>query len=159
SSGTRLLQWVFQMLRKSIRKAVRQEHTLGCGVACVAFRCGLTYRKALTLFDRREHAWIRGYFCEELVAALGRAGLDYDYVPFAPDEFPDHRAFLQAEGTIAFVEPSEAYPMGHYLIRHRGRWMNSWLNFPMMLPVEAGFQARIPGKPSYIVFEKPVTVD
>ncbi len=135
-----------------------QEHALGCAVACVAFRCGVPYKKAITLFKERSHAWTRGYYCEEVVYALKKAGFDYSFAAFEPLSFPDHREFLKSEGTIAFVEPSAIYPVGHYLIRHGGRWMNPWLNHPQLVPVEAGFQIKMPGRASYIVFENSVNL-
>ena len=129
--------------------AVPQEHALGCAVACVAYRLGLSYRGALALFDQRESAWLRGYYCPEVVAALSRGGARYHFT-----EYQDalHSEALALPGAIVFVEPCDEYPAGHYMIRAGDGWMNSWINFPQMIPVEAGIQAKLPGKVSYVIY-------
>ncbi len=130
--------------------AVSQEHPLGCAVACVAFRLGIPYADALACFSTRKNAWTRGFFCAEVVAALDRAGLRYAWETFDPAK---HERVIEKNGTIVFIDPCEAYPSGHYLIRSAYGWMNPWANFPLMIPAEAGFQEMLPGKIVYVIFE------
>jgi hypothetical protein len=134
--------------------AVKQEHALGCGVACVASRCGISYKEALTLFVRPENAWVRGFYCREIVDALARAGLRYSFSEFDPLR---DAGLLEKPGTIVFYPPSKEFPVGHYVIRARAGysgWMNPWSNFPQMIPIESGFQEAISGHPAYVVFEE-----
>src|SRR4051794_18206172 len=92
-------------------ESVAQEHALGCGVACVASRCRISYRAALALFDVPDFAWKRGFFLSELRLALARAGHRYELVGEAS------REAFEIPGAIAFVEPCARYPAGHYLLR------------------------------------------
>lgn len=131
---------------------VSQEHVFGCAVSCVASRCGMTYREAHALFDSPSHAWMRGYYCEEIVAALGRAGLRYSYERFA-GAHPRHQSLLGKAGTIAFHECCQTYPFGHFFIRARKGWMNPWSNYPRMVPVESRIEPDFEGKWEYMLFE------
>lgn len=138
-------------------RLVTQEHPLGCAVACVAARCGITYIRALGLFSARENAWLRGYHCEEIVEALARAGLEYCFESFALDR---HALALEREGTIIFVGPCADYPAGHYLVRAHDGWMNSWANYPLIRPAAAAYQVSPPGRVDWIIFEgEPPAVD
>ena len=129
---------------------ISQAHSLGCGVACVASRCGLTYVEALALFTEPENAWIRGFYCSEMIEALGRAEKLYSYVEFNPLL---HAHYLQTRGSIIFVGPSPYYPAGHYLLRCTQAWMNPWANFPQMIPVEAAFEDFFRGTVTHLIFE------
>lgn len=125
---------------------------MGCAVACVAARLGLSYSSALKLFAHPEYAWTRGFYCGEIVDALGRAGLNYAYSKF---DLHRDRKNLVRSGTIAFVDPCEVHALGHFYLRtHRG-WMNPWANFPKIKDVQARYQLRLPSKVGYVVFEKP----
>ena len=145
------------MEKKSSRiRPVSQEHTMGCAVACVASLCSLSYKKALKLFQNKDHAWTRGYYCPEIVEALERAGHDYSY-----DEFDSkkHHRYLRLPGTIIFISPCAEYPLGHFLLRGELGWMNPWLNFPLMVPVQSGFQRKLPGEISYLLFPNQSLTD
>lgn len=137
-------------LRRS--QSVKQEHTLGCAVACVAFRHSVSYGQALSLFGDPQNAWKRGYLCEDVVDALAQAGLRYQWETY---DYEKHSSLLEREGTIVFIGPSETdYPAGHYLIRAKDGWMNSWVNFPRMLPVQSGFQNNLRGCVEYVIWEE-----
>ncbi len=131
-------------------RPVTQEHALGCAVACVASRCAISYQEALALFNRAEHAWTRGYYCDDIVTALARATLHYSFSAFHPDS---HRLLLDRAGTIVFHEPCTEYPHGHFLLRTQEGWMNPWSNFPQMIPVESAIQEKIGSALAYVVFE------
>ncbi len=126
---------------------------MGCGVACVASRCGVSYSKALEWFEHPEHAWTRGYYCEEIVATLARAGFEYTFAAFNSRE---HHLLLNREGTLVFQAPSDEYPHGHYFLRARGGWMNPWSNYPNMIPINSGFQPTIKGIVSFVVYQLPI---
>ncbi len=129
---------------------VNQEHPMGCGVACVAFRCGVSYKKALTFFENPSNAWTRGYYCEEIVAALAVENLRYSYSEFSSSQ---HAKWIVKPGTIVFQERGPEHPNGHFLVRSSQGWMNPWSNFPQMVPVKSCFQQKIRGKIEFIIFE------
>jgi H+/Cl- antiporter ClcA len=130
---------------------VPQEHPLGCAVACVASRCGISYQKALQKFEREDHAWTRGYYCSEVVSAFARAGFSYEFELFNPQK---HSRLLLGAGTIIFVKKSLEYPSGHYLLRTLDRWMNPWSNFPQMIHVRAAFEKKLQGQVEYILHQE-----
>ena len=129
---------------------VPQEHPMGCAVACVAFRAGLTYREAHAHFAQQRHAWTRGYYCSEIIDALSKMGLHYIYSHFNKNE---HRQLLRQPGTIIFIRPSSKFPNGHFLIKAVQGWMNPWANFPLMLNLKAEFEDKIPGGIDYIIWQ------
>jgi hypothetical protein len=134
--------------------AVPQEHALGCAVACVAARARISYARAHLYFHSRELAWTRGYYCSEVTEALARAGFNYTYNKCSTNENRDLIArFGERVGTIAFIAPGLFYPVGHFLLRVPGGWMNPWLNFPRIHPLEAGFQPHLVGELSYLIYE------
>lgn len=128
---------------------ISQEHPLGCGAACVASLCHMPYQQALRYFQTPEHAWIRGFYCVEVVEALNRMGMNYAF-----DEFNNskHENYLHQVGTIVFVAPCEKYPAGHYFLRTSDGWMNPWSNFPQMSPTESQIEQTLPGKVSYVIY-------
>jgi Peptidase C39 family len=56
-------------------RRVKQEHEMGCGVACVAMLASVHYRKAHEVFDDKESAVKNGYFAPALRFVLTRLGL------------------------------------------------------------------------------------
>src|SRR5690242_6367850 len=135
------------MNRKHLRRKIQlvtQEHTMGCGVACVASVLATTYKEALLLFKKPQNAWIRGYFCKDLVGALNRAGIRYSfkYIKYRRDPI------LRRAGTIVFTQFSPRYPRGHYLVRASKGWMNPWVNFPTILPAKSAWVSRLPSPPT-----------
>jgi len=127
-------------------KAVTQEHACGCAVACVAAVLGTTYKKALALFDDPGHAGNRGYYCREIVEALGKAGRRYAY-----SYVKAGRDAIRLPGTIVFIRKSAGYPSGHFLARTDGAWMDPWINFPRVNPACSGFRRRLPGKAGWVI--------
>ena len=128
-------------------KAVAQEHTMGCGVACVACVSGVSYSAVFKVLSR-EHALTRGYFCKELVHALALLGLEYVHKKVTSKT----RKYLENEGSIVFIASSKKYPRGHYFARTKKGWMNPWVNFPSITPAKAGFNRKLPGKAQWVIF-------
>lgn len=125
-------------------KPVTQEDAAGCAIACVAFVCGVSYRTAKRQFKGMGSPKT-GYFCFHITKALSRLGRRYDY-----KKVRGRQRF--EEGSIVFAERSDAYPLGHFLVRHGSKWMNPWINFPKMNGARSGFVSKLPSKPSYVVF-------
>lgn len=133
----------------SLFRPVAQENPLGCAVACVASLCHLSYQEALLLFENPENAWVRGFYCEEVMAALSKMKLSYDFSFY--DHFK-HRSSIHQPGILVFIEPCPLYPAGHYFLRVQGGWMNPWSNFPQMRPVISEIQTELPGRISHVLF-------
>jgi hypothetical protein len=51
-------------------KPIAQEQGMGCGVACVASKLGISYKKAINLFDNPEHSADKGYMLKDLAKAI-----------------------------------------------------------------------------------------
>ncbi len=143
-----------------LQDAIPQEHPLGCAVACVAYRRGVSYEDAHSLFVTPENAWGRGYYCAEVVAALNKKSrLEYVFSKADVLKKSELKKILLTEGTLVFVGSCSRYPLGHYLVRatekakHRAQWMNPWINAPRMIPVQSGFESKLPGPVEYVMWE------
>lgn len=126
---------------------------MGCGVACVGSRCGLSYAHALALFAEPCNAWTRGYYCREIVAAFAKANLRYAFAIFDPDK---HRVLLERPGTVVFHPRGAKYPEGHFFLRTSKGWMNPWSNFPRIDKsggIKAKIQAELGLDPDYVIYE------
>jgi len=132
-----------------IRKAIAQEDIMGCGIACVAFICGIRYRRAKhLLFENPCDARTKGYYCRDIIRALSKAGKTYQ------NRFLKNgvRRVRYPDRAIAFIARSKRYPSGHYLARLQNRWMDPWINFPLINGVRGGFRKRLPGKVKYLIY-------
>ena len=132
---------------KSMIKPTTQEHTLGCGVACVASILGISYQGALKYFNK-ENVISRGCYCSEIVHVLHLNGKYYKYEKIILGNM--HR--ILDYGVIVFLEKSEEYPMGHYLVRANDKWMNPWVNYPEINPAKSDFEKATKGKVEYIIY-------
>lgn len=134
------------------KKAVTQEHAMGCAVACTAYILDCSYQNALKLYENPHHAWGKGFYCPEIIAALNKAGIHYQYSRVKSSRDKQ----LKIPGTIVFIEKSAKYPVGHFLVRTEdGFWMDPWINLPLISPTRSGFQKKLPGMATYIVFSSP----
>lgn len=128
------------------KRSVTQEEPLGCGIACVAYICEISYKTAKKkYFKNNNRAITLGYFCKDLVTALSKAGKSYSFMRVKKK--PTFK-----NGTIVFISRSKRYPMGHYLVKTDYGWMNPWINFPDIKPARSCFSKKLPGKPVYMIF-------
>ena len=133
-----------------MKKAISQEDSFGCGIACVAWITDESYKQAKKrYFKNSDSASTFGYLCKELVAALAKAKKQYGY------RYVKRRLKFRND-SIVFIKRSKRYPAGHYLVRTNDGWMDPWINFNYrdadIRKVKAGFRKRLPGKPIYVVF-------
>jgi len=126
---------------------VAQEHTMGCGIACVASAAGVSYEEALS---KTESALIlkRGCYLRELKEALKKLGHNYNYKKYSEKDYD----LLKNPGTIVFIRRSTNYPNGHYLLKTKKGWMDPWINCPEIAPAKAGYCKELPGEPQWILF-------
>ena len=128
-------------------KAIVQEDLMGCGIACVACALNCSYGDAKRLFNAK-YADNRGYFCRDIVKALNKNRLRYSFSKVTEN----NKNKVNGIGTIVFIRRNKKYPQGHYLIKTRKGFMNSWINFPEITHASAGFQKRLPGKAEWIIY-------
>lgn len=129
-------------------KSITQESPNGCGIACFAFVCGLTYKQAekfLGSEQAKSNRFIVKHFREE----LNRFGLSYVSQHLRPGQI-----FEPTEGTIALLRRSKQFPVGHYLAYRYGKWMDPRINlqndWEFQQP-ESGFRNTLPGQAMYIL--------
>ncbi len=133
-----------------MRKSITQEFDYGCGIACYAFALDISYKQAIELLGP-EQALSNRFWVKDLNKALNEAGLRYNSMHIN-DKL---RKSIYKNGTIVLIRRSKKYIAGHYLIRHKGLWMDPWINLPSdnnILNAESGFRKRLPGSPMYALF-------
>ncbi len=125
---------------------ITQEDSYGCGIACVAFICGVSYKAAKHNYFEGKKAGTRGYLCKDLVYALSITKKKYKY------SYIKRRTSFK-ENTIVFIKRSKRYPIGHYLVRVKNSWMDPWLNFdatkPEIKKAKSGFRKKLPDRAIY----------
>ncbi len=136
-------------LKTQQRRLVTQEHSMGCGLACVAYLLNKSYREVLRGCRTKRHAWTRGFYCRELVTLLNKNGRTYSWRAFTINEKTNSIPI----DSIVFLKPCQSYPSGHFLVKvSNGKFMNPWINFPEINPVKSGYQRKI-GRVNYIIFD------
>jgi hypothetical protein len=129
-----------------VKKSITQEAPNGCGIACFAFVCNLTYKQAEDFLgpeQAKSNRFIVKHFREE----LNRFGLNYVSRHIKPGQ-----DFSPKEGTIVLLRRSKDFPVGHYLAYHAGKWMDPRINLGddrMFLNPRSGFRNKLPGQPMY----------
>lgn len=126
--------------------SITQEHRYGCGVACFAFVNDISYKQAVLLLGR-EMSVKNGWRPADLVRELKNQRHVYRNTYVRNKDF-----VAKNDGTIVLIEPSGSYPVGHYLVYYRGRWMDPWINLPLdnnLARAKSGYRASLPGKSMY----------
>lgn len=133
------------------RESIVQEDSLGCAVASTAFVLGISYQEALALFTdgERRSQEISNFYCPEITSILKEKGLDYSWSKLTND----NKRLAERELAIVFCEQSLQLPFGHFLARHKNKWMDPWINLPEPQRA-AGFREELPGKPTYVIYPK-----
>lgn len=129
--------------------SVTQELEYGCGVACFAFVCNITFQQAIT-FLGRGYSVKHGWRPSDLVTALNVYGYSYRNKYVRKKDMVSYE-----EGTIILIERSSEYPVGHYLVRHNTQWMDPWFNMHNndgIQKAKSGFREVLPGKPMYALY-------
>ena len=132
-----------------MRDSITQEYDYGCGIACFAFAARLSYRQAEKLLGKEQSRSNR-FWCKDLSSALTSFGLQYKHMYVKPRL----RRKLYREGVIVLIARSKHYPYGHYLIRHKDKWMDPWINLLSNNDIKceiSGYRKRLPGRPMYFI--------
>jgi len=131
-------------------KYIAQETPMGCGVACVANLLQISYKKALKLFDKPKKHVEKGFYCREIINALEKVGLDYDFRKISCKT----KHYLKKNNIIVFVKEGKDDIYGHYFVKTEKEWIDSWSNWPMINPAKAGLRKKLPGKPLWVIYPK-----
>ena len=129
-----------------MKQAITQKLDYGCGVACFAFVCDMTFQEAVT-FLGREYSVKHGWRSSDLVTALNRYGLNYKnrYVHKINYRFISRSDHCSSR---TITHPSSR-ALFNYIY---GRWMDPWINMADDNDVThavSGFRAKLPSKPMY----------
>jgi hypothetical protein len=135
---------------------IAQIDEMGCGVACVANKLGISYEQATELFLYPGHAKTIGYKCKYIVDALRNAGQD---VRLRHIKDHDRNSIAKGKipiptGGIVFLERSKLYPFQHYLLKADKGWVDPWINMhddPNVAHARAGLRKYLPGRPYYVI--------
>jgi hypothetical protein len=138
-----------------MRESITQEFYYGCGIACFAFALEITYKQAANHLGELQANSTR-FLIKDFTAALNNTGKHY----IAKYMKPPMMRKIYKEGTIVLIRRSKQYPAGHYLIRHKGHWMDPWINLPLdndITQAKSGFRKRLPGKPMYALLPQSLS--
>ncbi len=128
-------------------KPILQEASMGCAIACCASLTNLTYKQMRAHFDNGDvKEKNSGFYNRDIINALNRVGVRAR--GYNVNRWGNKKIKI---GAIVFIECSEKYPEGHYLLKTENGWMNPWINYPYINPAKAGFQKRLPGKAKWII--------
>ncbi|HLD04015.1 MAG TPA: cysteine peptidase family C39 domain-containing protein [Candidatus Dojkabacteria bacterium] len=130
------------------RNPIRQENLAGCGLACVAFIVHKNYQVLVPLIKQEQiDLDYKGMFCRDIIKLLEQFGITAKlrYLRLQTDPL------LSKEWVIAYVNRTAKYTAGHYLVRYQGKWMDSWINYPEIIKIRAGFRKKLPGKVNYVI--------
>ena len=129
-----------------MKHSVTQEAPNGCGIACFAFVCGLTYKQAEE-FLGTEQANSNRFIVKHFREDLNRFGMSYRSCHLRPGQ-----TIHPIEGTIVLLRRSPQFPVGHYLAFHEGRWMDPRINLESDRQFNnptSGFREALPGQAMY----------
>jgi len=138
-----------------MRESITQEFDYGCGIACFAFALNVTYKQAAKQLGEVQANSTR-FWIKDFATALNISGKHY----IAKHLKPSVMRKIYKEGAIVLIRRSKRYPTGHYLIRHKGHWMDPWINLPSNKSIEhaeSGFRKRLPGKPMYALLPQSLS--
>ena len=134
-----------------MKKSITQESPNGCGIACFAFVCNLTYKQAED-FLGEEQAKSNRFIVKHFREELNRFGLLYNSHHVRPNQTID-----PTEGTIVLLRRSQLFPVGHYLAFHRSKWMDPRINLQddrIFQEPKSGFRDNLPGQVMYALMPK-----
>jgi hypothetical protein len=100
-----------------------------------------------------DQARTRGFYCRELVDLLSKTGLKYQFRYINQKTRP----LIHHEDSIIYIRKSKQYPLGHFVARKNGSWMDPWINFSLNSDIrlaESGYRNRLPGQPIYVIYRE-----
>lgn len=139
----------------------RQKDINGCGIACIANLLNKPYDLIKKDFESKFYAVNKYTKIFDIVSYLNLQGVNYQSKFFNRSKrykvnYEEARKFSKIIGSITLIAKSDKYPIGHYLLRVKDGWVDSWINLPNIEKVEAGIRKRLPGEPWYVLYPTKV---
>jgi len=131
-----------------MKNSITQESPNGCGIACFAFVCNISYKQAEE-FLGQEQAKSDRFIIKNFRDELNRYGLRYKSSHIRPGQI-----IYPTEGTIVLLRRSPQFPVGHYLAFHQGKWMDPRINLDedrMFNNPASGYRDELPGQAMYVL--------
>lgn len=128
-----------------MKKYVKQEDAMGCGIACVAYVLGISYRKAVDLFTQKQKRRIRGFTSKDIVEAIKIFGTTYKSVYVGRETEPKIE-----NNSIIYIPKCGYFPYGHYLVKIQNGYMDPFINLHESnfdyTKAKAGLRKTLPNK-------------
>jgi hypothetical protein len=132
-------------------KLVTQEAPMGCGIACAASLCGLSYKQARKLFTNGSvKDRTIGFYNKDFVEALAKIGILAK--GYSAKQWKGKRI---KPGTIVFSKRSKLYRVGHFLLKTKKGWMDPWKAGATIKEARAGWRKIFPGEKDWFIETKP----
>lgn len=106
-----------------MKKYVKQEDPMGCGIACVACILGIDYKSAVDLFKEKAKRFNRGYTSKDITEALRKGNKEYVSKYVGREKEPTIE-----NGDIVYVPKCRDFPYGHYLVKTKTGYMDPFIN-------------------------------
>lgn len=131
-----------------------QKDLNGCGIACLANLLNKDYDLIKKDFEKKFYPINRGINIADMVRYLKTHNLDYTSKFFNTKNYnaSDASKYSKISNSITLIVKSEKYPVGHYLLRAKEGWVDSWYNLPSIDNVHAGIRKKLPSNPWYVLY-------
>ncbi|MBP6859153.1 MAG: hypothetical protein KBC69_00815 [Candidatus Magasanikbacteria bacterium] len=138
-------------------KPQHQKDINGCGIACLANLLNKSYDEVKKDFESKFYTIEKGIKIFDIVKYLKTHNLDYKSKFFNQNKrykinLQEADKFSKIEGSITLIVKNTKYPIGHYLLRVKGGWVDPWYDFPSIDRVRAGVRKQLPNSPWYVLY-------
>lgn len=131
-----------------------QKDLNGCGIACLANLLKKDYDVIKKDFEKKFYSIDKGINIADMVRYLKIHKHDYTSKFFNTKTYDAHEAkkYSTIEGSVTLIIKSKKYPVGHYLLRVKDGWVDSWYNLPSIDNVHARLRKNLPDNPWYVLY-------
>ena len=106
-----------------MKRYIKQEDAMGCGIACVAYILCISYKEAVDLFIETYKRETLGFTSKDITKAIKMFGITYKSV------YVGREKKLKIENnSIIYVPKCDYFPYGHYLVKIQNGYMDPFIN-------------------------------
>lgn len=128
-----------------MKKYIKQEDSMGCGIACVAYILDISYGKAVDLFTQKQKRETRGFTSKDITEAIKVFGTNYKSVYVGREKKSEIE-----NNSIVYVPKCDYFPYGHYLVKIQNGYMDPFINLHESnfdyTKAKAGLRKTLPNK-------------
>lgn len=139
-----------------MKKYQHQKDLNGCGIASLSNLLDLPYDSVKKEFEKNFYSIERGINIADIVRFLKRHKLEYKSKFFNQKNYSsvknEAKKFSSIPGSITLIAKNKKYPVGHYLVKVDGGWVDPWINLPSIDNVGADIRKTLPGNPWYVLY-------